>query len=475
MKIAFIIKKLSISDPLGIQYLSAALKKAGHQTYLICSAKENLFEKLKDIKPDIVAYSITTGTHQEMILLNNKIKKNFGIYSIFGGPHPTFYPEIIKEESIDAICIGEGEEAFVEFVNKLEAGKSVDKIKNFWIKKKGKIIKNHLRNLNENLNDLQFPDRELIYRKDPFLKEIKIKRFMASRGCPFKCTYCFNRHYNELYKNKGRVVRHRSVSNVIKEIKEVRDRYPLETVKFIDDTFNIDKEWLKEFCEEYKREINLPFICNIRSDLLTAEMVHQLKEANCIIVYMGIETGDEKIRKEILERNMGNEQILNACRMLRKKKIKIVSQNMLGLPGETLENSFESILFNSKCKVDFPGFSIFQPYPKTVLADYAIAHGFFDNNFENSNPDYLHKTILKMKSEEKNKLENLNNFSTLLAMLPILYPLIYVLIKFPKNKIYNLVHFLLYGFSLWKVYSNAFGSSKLNLIKYARRLGEYAT
>lgn len=473
MKIAFIINKLSISDPLGIQYLSAALKKAGHQTYLICSAKENAFEKLKEIKPDIVAYSVTTGKHQEMILLNKKIKENFQVYSVFGGPHPTFYPEIIKEEGIDAVCVGEGEEAFVEFVNKLEKGKSVDKVKNFWIKKNGKIIKNPLRNLNENLDNLQFPDRELIYRKDPFFRELKIKRFMTSRGCPFQCTYCFNRHYNQLYKNKGRILRRRSVYNVIQEIKEVKEKYPLGTVKFIDDTFNLDKEWLKEFCEKYKREINLPFICNIRADLLTADMAFQLKQANCIIVYMGIETGNEKIRKEILERNMSNEQILNACRILRKEKIKIVSQNMLGLPGETLENLFESILFNSKCKVDFPGFSIFQPYPKTVIADYAMTHGFFDNNFENSNPDFFHETVLKMNPEEKKKLINLSNLSTLLALFPVLYFPIRVLIKFPKNKFYNFIHFSLYGFSLWKVYSNAFGS-KLNLIKSAKRFLEYA-
>jgi len=472
MKIVFIIKKIGISDPLGIQYLSSALKKAGHQTYLLCSSKENIFEKLKEINPEIVAYSVTTGTHQEMVLVNSKIKQKFKVYSIFGGPHPTFYPELINTDGIDAVCIGEGEEAFVEFVNKFESGKSIDKVKNFWIKKNGEIIKNPIRDLNENLDSLPFPDRELIYNKDSFFRDLNIKRFMTSRGCPFQCTYCFNRHYNLLYKNKGKIVRRRSVANVIKEIKEIKTKYPLGTVKFIDDTFNVDKEWLKEFCVKYKNEINLPFICNIRADLLTYEMASQLKEANCIIVYMGIETGNEKIRKEVLERNMSNEQILNACKMLKRNKIKIISQNMLGLPGETLENSFESILLNAKCKVDFPGFSIFQPYPKTVLANYAMSHGFFDNNFEKFNPDFLHQTVLKMSPKEKNQLENISNLSTLLALFPFLYFLIRFLIKLPKNKFYEFIHFSLYGFSLLKVYSNAFGS-KLNLLKYAKRFWEH--
>jgi len=474
MKIVFIIKKLSISDPMGIMYLSASLKKAGHETDLICFAKENLFERLRELKPDVVAYSITTGMHQELISINKEIKKRLKIYSVFGGPHPTFYPEMIKEEGVDAICIGEGEEAFVEFINKLSSGKRVDNVKNFWVKnfKTGKIIKNPPRKLIENLDSLPFADRELIYKKDSFFKELEIKRFMTGRGCPFRCTYCFNRQYNALYRNKGKIVRHRSVDNVIKEIEEIRNKYPLGSIKFIDDTFNINPGWLKEFCEKYKEKINLPFICNIRADLVTSEMAHQLKNANCIVVYIGIETGNEKVRKEILERNMSNEQILNACKLLRKNRIKIVSQNMLGLPGEGIEKSFETILFNSKCKVNFPGFSIFQPYPDTALTDYAIKNGFFDGNFDNSNPDYLRKSPLNLGKMEKRQLENLNKFSSLLARFAILTPLVRFLIKFPENKAYNLVYSLSYGMSLWNVYSAAFGSN-LKLIKSAKRLLEY--
>ncbi len=472
MKIVFIIKKLSISDPMGIMHLSSSLKKAGHQTDLICFAKENLFEKMKELKPDVVAYSITTGMHQELILINQEIKKHFKVYSVFGGPHTTFYPEMIKEEGVDAICIGEGEEAFVEFINKLSSGKKIDNVKNFWIKKGKKIIKNPPRKLIEDLDSLPFADRELIYKKDSFFQELVIKRFMAGRGCPFQCTYCFNRQYNSLYKNKGKIVRHRSVDNVIKEILEIKEKYPLRTVKFIDDTFNISPIWLKEFCEKYKEKIGLPFICNIRADLINPEMVKQLRDANCIVVYIGIETGNEKIRKEILERDMSNEQILNACKLLKKAGIKIVAQNMLGLPGEDIEKTFETILFNSKCKVDFPGFSIFQPYPDTALTNYAIKMGCFDGDFDNSNPDYLRRSPLKLTIKEKRQLENLNKFSSLLAKFPVLTPLIRMLIKFPENKAYNLIYSLSYGLSLWNVYSTAFGSN-LKLIKSAKRLLEY--
>jgi len=452
MKITFIIKSLNVSTPLGIMYLSSALKKAGHETFIIKYGKEDLFGILRKINPKVVAYSITTGTHKEYIEINKKIKKLFKVYSIFGGPHPTFYPEIIHEEGIDAICRGEGEEAFVEFIDKMHKKKNYENVKNFWIKKNKKIIKNPLRNFSE-INSLEFPDREIIYGKEKFFKELGMKRFITSRGCPFDCTYCFNRQYNKIYENKGKIVRQRGVENVIKEIEEVKKRYRLNVVKFIDDTFNLNKDWLKEFCREYKKKINLPFICNLRADLITPEIVKSLKSAKCIVVYIGIETGNEKVRKEILKRNMSNEQILNACRLLKKYRIKIVTQNMLGLPGENIEGSFETILFNAKCKVDFPGFSMFQPYPGTLLSDYAINNGFFEGNFDKLSSNYLSSSPLNYCREEKRQLENLLKLGTMTAKLPFLAPITRKIIKFPKNKGYNLVYGFFYGWSQWKLYS----------------------
>ncbi len=472
MKIAFIFKTITISSPLGMMYLSAALKKAGHKTTLICFKKENLFKKLKEFKPEVIAYSLTTGSHKDYISINKKIKKYFKVYSIFGGPHPTFYPEMIKEKGVDAICRGEGEEAFVEFINKLEKGQDITKVKNFWIKNNNKIFKNPIRNLIQDLDKILFPDRDVVYKKNKFFLDLKIKRFITSRGCPFKCTFCFNRHYNELYKNKGPIVRHRSVNNVLKEIKEVKRRYPLKVVKFIDDTFNLNKKWLKEFCEKYKKEINLPFVCNVRPDLVTPEIVKQLKKANCIVVYIGIESGNENIRKKILERNISNKQILTACKLLKKQGIKIVSQNMLGIPGDTLKDSFKTIFFNSKCKPDFPGFSIFQPYPKTILANYAIKNGFFDGNFDNVGASYLSYTVLNYKKSEKRQLENLYKLSTMTAKFPFLYPLVKILIKFPKNKIYDFIYMVFYGLSQWKIYSIITGSY-LESVKFMKKISEF--
>lgn len=449
MKIAFITKP-ALSEPLGIMYLSAVLKKAGHKTTLIY--EKDLFKELEALKPDIVAYSVTTGNHKEYIEINKKIKQKYNVYSIFGGPHPTFYPEMIKEEGVDAICRGEGEKAFLEI------------IKN---QKSKKTIKNQLI---QDLDSIPFPDRDLVYEKDEFFKNLKLKRIVATRGCPFQCTYCFNRHYNKLFKNQT-ILRYRSPKNIIKEIRKLKNDYDVKLIKFVDDTFNMNKKWLKQFCEEFKKE-NLPFVCNIRANLVTEETIKQLKEANCVLVYMGIETGNEKYRKEVLERDISDEQILNACKLIKKYKIKLVTQNMIGLPGETIDGAFQTILFNAKCKPDFPGFSIFQPYPNTVLANYAIKNNYFDGNFDNINSNYISTTPLNYTEKEKRQFENLFKLATMTVKLPFLAPIIKKLIKLPRNKIFNLIYTGFYGWSQWKIYS-IISDSFIDSIKLMKKLREY--
>ena len=120
MKIAFLIKKLDITTPMGIEYLSAILKKHNYDVCLILFKDKDYINQLKIFKPDIIAYSITTGHHKETIEINKEVKKHLKVYSIFGGPHPTFYPEMIEEEGVDAICIGEGEYSIIDFLEKLK-------------------------------------------------------------------------------------------------------------------------------------------------------------------------------------------------------------------------------------------------------------------------------------------------------------------------------------------------------------------
>ncbi len=433
MKILFVTQPFVI-EPLGIMYLSAQLKKAGHQTDLI-TTRENYIQKIEEWNPDLIAYSVITGSQHFYFKLNKGIKEKFPeIKTFMGGPYITFSPQSMEKEPIDIICIGEGEEAIVELANKLEKRKDITKIKNLWVKKDGKIFKNEIRPYIKDIDKLEFPDRELIYKYED-QKNNPIKHFIATRGCPYKCTYCFNHQYHKLYKGKGPLVRYRSVDNVIKEIKEVVEKYPTPFVYFQDDTIILNKKWVKEFSKRYKEEIKLPFHCHIRANLLTEEIAKDLKKANCYSVHIAIEAGNSKIRNEILKRNMSNEEIINACRLLRKYKIKFMTQNIIGLPTETIKEAMETLKINLACKPTYAWVSIFQPYPGTKLGEFAKEKNLLKESPDKIQKNFFDSSILDLK--DKRKIEHLQKLFAITVNHPWIYKtgILKMLINMPSNRL----------------------------------------
>lgn len=441
MRTAFVIKEIDIAEPLGIMYLSSLLKANEHDVRLFDASKRNWLNQLRDYRPNIVAYSVISGNHNDYLRINNLIRNDMETFSIFGGPHLTFFPETINQENTDAVCIGEGEQAMVELAGNLEKGSDISNIKNLWVKDKGSINKNPVRPLIQNLDDLPFPDRELLYGKDKYLRESKIKRFISNRGCPFNCTYCFNRAYKEIYKG-NKIIRWRSVENLISEINEVKSRYPLELVRFIDDIFILPPvTWLEEFAGLYKQEINLPFVCNLQVKIVTEDKIKLLKEAGCTAVYMAIEAGNDWMRNKLLGRKMTKEEIIESFDLVHKYGITIGAENILGLPGGSLETDMETVELNIKCKVDNAISTVFQPYPKTKLGEYALQKGYFNGDFDSLGESYFGQSQLKFSSKpEKRTIENLQEFFGLAVNYPSLLPLIKIIIKLPPNKVFSLIH-----------------------------------
>ncbi len=443
-------------EPLGLMYLSAALKKAGHQTEICKAFSREIKKSLSQFKPQIIGFSLMTGFHHSALELNKRIKKDYNCFSILGGPHPTFFPEIIHTEGIDAVCIGEGELAMVELINRLENGDDVIDVANFWIKENGEIFKNRVRPLIEDLDSISFPDREL-YNKYSFRRSYKSKAFLSNRGCPYNCTYCFNHIYKKIYTDKGKVLRLRSIDNIIEEIKEVKESYPLECVWFIDDVFITTEERLREFSEKYKETIGLPYMCLARVESITREVCKLLKASNCDLISMGIETGNDYLRREVLQRKMSKENIINAFQMLREEGIKTLSQNLIGIPGEGLAEAFETIQLNISSQPTVPHICIFTPYPKLALTEKAKELGVFPGNFDQIVGEMsTSKSILKLK--DKYQLENLHKFFAIGVRFPFLLPLIKFLIKIPANFFYKFIRDIWQGYS-WRKYCYPFRMS----------------
>lgn len=436
MKIAFI--QALYYEYLGVAYLSACLKKKGHEVevFIPVSDSDHLVSEIVNYKPDIIGFSIMTGLHDWAIAVSQKVKGKMDVYSIFGGPHATFFPELIENDGVDCVCLGESENSLIEITDILSKGETPKHVLGAWFKINGNIYKNELAMLVENLEKLPYPDRFLYQSRYPSLAKAQAV-FLAGRGCPFECTFCFNHSLMKLYKGKGKYVRLRPVADLINEIKDVMKNHRVKTIYFQDDTFVLQKKWIKEFCGTYKKEIGLPFICLIRADLIDEETIQCLKEANCKTVFWGIESGVERTRNILLKKKLTDEQIYKCAQLLKKYKIKFRTYNILGFPGETLEEAFQTVNMNVKIKTDYPWCSIFQPFPKTELAEYAKKMGVLDEGTMLTSSSFFNDSPLKIRN--KNEMINLQKLFFYAVKFPFLHPLIRAAIKLKPNPVYKLL------------------------------------
>lgn len=411
MRFLFISKPFKL-EPLGIMYIASAIKEKGHEVDLALTS-EDLEKKVEDFKPDFIGYSIMTGDQNFYDNINKTLKQKQKFFSIAGGPHPTFFPEMLEKSSFNAICRGEGEKAIQQFLENA----SSTRISNFWFKTQKEIIKNPVQQLIENLDEISFPDRELVFKyKD--IKEGPIKHFITSRGCPFNCTYCFNKSYSELYKGKGKRVRFRSVDNLLEEVEQVVFSSPTKITYFQDDTFILKPDWVKEFSKKYKKRISLPFHCHLRVDLVTEEIVKDLNYAGCQGINIGAESGNDFVKTDILNRNVSNKQIYNAIQLLKKYDIKTMIHNILGLPFTSLKNDFETLELNIKCQPDYAWASIFQPYPKTELGERCLKEKIYTGDFSDINHFF---DISPLNINNKNEIANLQKLFAIAVKYPNLY------------------------------------------------------
>jgi radical SAM superfamily enzyme YgiQ (UPF0313 family) len=459
------------SDPFtwtGKMSISAVLKKAGHDCDLLIEpAEKNLIESIKKINPDIIGISATTGAHLWALEKAKEIKEQLKLPVIFGGAHATFFPEVINDKNVDIICRGEGEYPTLELLDCMAQKKDITKIKNLWVKEGGKIHKNEIMPLIQDLDSLPFPDREIYYKYD-FLRSQKSKDFIFMRGCPYNCSFCYNHSFRKLHGEKEKYVRYKSVNRAIEEILYVKNKWGMKNMMTFDEAMFINKEWLFSFLEQYKKQVNLPFICEARANLLDEETVRRLKEADCTCVRIGVETGSNSLRNDVLNKNLTNEQIENAARLLKKEKILLETYNMIGLPRETLEDAFETLRFNKKIRADYAWCALFQPYPGTDLANLAIREGFLDKDFmENFEPSFL--TSTPMKLEHKKEIINLQKFFAMAVRFPIIIPFLKLLIKAPNNKFYDLIFRAGYIYLTLKTTDIGF----IGLYKLGRLTGNY--
>lgn len=454
----------------GLMSVSGVLKTNGHKCELLLLGEEkDVIGIVAKKQPDLVGFSCFTGKHNTMLNIAKRIRQK-GIKVVLGGPHPTYYPEVINEEGVDIIVRGEAEGAMLELAGALDSGKDITSIGNLWVKKDGNIYENELRPLIENLDSLPFPDRELYY-KYSFLRKSSVKQFLTGRGCPYICSFCSNHLLRKMYAQKGDFVRRRHPDNVIEEMRQVKSKYGFKTVSFTDDTFILDARWLQDFLPKYRNQIKVPFMCNVRANLVNEAIIKLLKSGGCYGVAMGIEAANEKIRNEVLMKNISDEQILSAGNLIKSYGLVLKTYSMLCVPQETVEDGFKTLELNARIKADHAACSLLVPYPRYYIAEYAIKNGFLKNSFcVNDVPDSIYKNS-PIDLKDKRALHNLQSLFILGVKFPALVPLIRKLIKLPPNVIYRLLSVFLYGFYA----SKAHRLTIADMVRYALHLEAFKT
>jgi len=374
----------------------------------------------KDIElfnPHLIGISMVTNQYQYCLEIASHIKKECSIPVIGGGIHATADPDVVMASGyFDYICLGEGENALAELADRMEKGLDCSHIPNIWAQMNGKIIKNKVAPFTD-LTTLPSKDYDIF----DFQTMIDAKGgwvgVMTSRGCPYRCTYCFNHQMVNLYKKDlGKTgeglnyIRRHSIDDIIKELKYLLSTYRnITTFIFDDDIFTLNKSYLLEFCRRYQKEINMPYVVNGHVKNFDREKAFALKESGCTIVKFGLESGSERIRKEILNRKMTNEEIVRSFEAAQQAGLHTSAFVIIGFPYETREDIIMTIKLLARIKPGRFRWSIFFPYINTNAYTIAWRGGFInkkkletlDNFFKESCLDFGEELNLWIEKLQK--------------------------------------------------------------------------
>jgi len=434
--------------PIGIALLSAILKREGHEVSVFDqsdyvfetpgdkagvdlllfkrftypphlkfvptkSVEEGFREAVNSFQPDILAFSVT------YLLFNNALKlvRSLGkrqVPTIFGGIHVTLNPDdVISRDEVDILCRGEGEEPFVELLERMQNGQDITDIPNIWVKSKGRIFRNEMRPMRETLDDLPladwsvFPDHHF-YK--PYVGRIyRGGDIIVSRGCYNSCSYCFYHAYYQAYGMRKHKVLFMSPKRAMEEIRNLAVNYGATLIKLRDADFAARSEEDLQEMTRLSKELGprMPkLLCNVYHGHVTREKARLMRELNMVSVSVGLESGSDELRRTCLNRRANNDKFYLVSKWFRDEGIRLTTSNMIGLPYETRENIFETIEVNRKAEVDLADVSILYPFPGTRIHDFCKELGLLKRDLSQQSY-YRGEPVLDMPQISRSELQGM--------------------------------------------------------------------
>jgi radical SAM superfamily enzyme YgiQ (UPF0313 family) len=364
---------------LGPAFLAAFIRRAGHEAALLrCGVDMEVaavVARVRAAAPDVIGLSLTTRQWLRARDVVRAIRAEIDVPVVAGGLHATFSgAEVLATEGFDYVCLGEGEEPLLDLLGALERRErtAAGSIPNIWAKGGPRPT---LRRPIEPLDAVPFLARDVLDER------WGVVHVTTQRGCPFPCTYCAARMYDELYAGTADYGRRRTHENVLAELEAIRRDGPLNYVVFLDDTFTIHHPWVKSFCRLYGERFRTPFSLHARVETVDEDLIARLAAAGCRHIVYGVESGSARVRREILRRPVSNQRFIDVFRWTREAGIIVTANYMLGLPGETAADVEETLALHEALRPDDFGHFVFYPFPGTHLFRVCQERGLLPANY----------------------------------------------------------------------------------------------
>lgn len=364
--------------PLAFLYLATALKKNDYEVKIIhrsINDKDLVFNEVLEYDPVLIGMTVFTGYNNSVYVDISKNLSKRGYKIVWGNAHPTLLPkQALKEDFIDFVVLGEGEETIVELMDKINEPEKYKEIKGLGFKDRdGNIVINPKRdfiNIDDYLIDWSLIDLKPYLRPYFSGRYKKVLVVTTSRGCPYNCQFCYNLVFND------RKWRAHSAEKFLENIKPIIDKYKIDAIRFLDDNFFVNKK--RAF--QILRELNLPYLAESRVEYVDEEFVNNLKETKCQEIMFGFESGSDRIMKEVIQKGSTKEDVVNAVKLLKNSGIMVSGSIVFGFPTETEEEYKMTMNFIVDLLKINPNLAFtsgwFLPFPGTGLYSKAIEQGF---------------------------------------------------------------------------------------------------
>lgn len=386
MKIAIIYPNLDATPQsldMGVAYLATFIDERTHHQVRIIDLtfhkrhwRAYCKEQVETFTPDVVGISVVSLYFDYARRIARFVKEFHDVPIIVGGYHAMMSPEeMIQVEDFDAVCTGDGEYTLSEYLTVLEDGGDLREVRGLWFKNGLHVIKNEPREFNPDLDALPIPNYDLFDDLDKYLHYLQRLYVLGTRGCPYRCTFCAESILCRV--NPGNRFRERDPRCYVREIEYLYHRYAsrgMRAAHIYDAVFTFNETWLRQWVDEYcSRGLHrkLPYTTFLKADRHNAseEKIRLLAESGCLQVRIGLETADDGIRSDVLnKKGSSNDVAMDIIRMCNRYGIIVKTYSMLGLPGDTRESIRRTYQYCKSPLIHIPMYFAYTPLPGTPLA-----------------------------------------------------------------------------------------------------------